>query len=123
MKPLHISTFSLHGFLKILFYALLIGFIVWYGHFQARFFIEGPKLTLTSPTVEVSNERIISVTGSTENITDITLNGRSIHTDAFGNFTESLVLENGYTIMTVEVRDRYGRTSSLSRGLVYEPGV
>ncbi len=123
MKPLHISSFSLHGVLKILLYVLIVGFIAWYGHFQARFFLDGPRVTLTSPTTDVLNERIIAVTGSTENITDITLNGRSIHTDAFGNFTEQLVLENGYTIMTVEVRDRYGRTSSLSRGLVYEGEV
>jgi len=123
MSPLHPSRFSLATFLKIVLIVGALATLLWYGHFQARFFLDGPQVTLLSPSGTLHHERVIPVAGTAKNITDITLNGKQIYTDEDGNFTESLVLENGYTIMTVEVRDRYGRTSTLSRGLVYEGGV
>ena len=76
---------------------------------------------LTTEFKPVYNERIIAVDGQAENITDITLNGRPIYTNESGVFSEKLVLENGYTIMTIRARDRYGRETTLTRSFVYRP--
>lgn len=120
MRPLKLHQLTLSGFLRI---ALLLGGLAiafWYIHFQARYFIEGPRVALESPTAVQQNSRIISITGSAENITDITLNGRQIYTDEEGNFLEPLVLENGYTIMTIVAKDRFGRLTTLSKEFFYQ---
>lgn len=95
--------------------------LVWYVLFQARFLINGPQLTLTSELPHRTNERIVNVTGTARNSSQLTLNGREIFVDTNGNFSEPLVLENGYTIMTVRAEDRYGREAVITESLVYEP--
>jgi hypothetical protein len=106
------------GFFAIL---ALIGFIGWYALFQARFLIAGPQITLNDNLDVVQTERTITIRGNAENIVKITLNGLPISTNEDGVFTESLVLESGYTIMTLHAEDRYGRETSLARSFVYTP--
>jgi len=121
MTPLNVKAWSFASLLRGLGMLLLCVGILWYGYFQARFFIAGPQITLESPTDIAQNERTITVRGLAENITEITLNGKTIHTSETGAFDEVLVLPDGYTIMTIVAEDRYGRTLSLSRTLVYNP--
>jgi len=59
--------------------------------------------------------------GEATNITGITLNGRTIYTDKNGYFKEAIILENGYTIATLEGTDLYGRTTRIERSLFYQP--
>ena len=47
------------------------------------------------------------------------MNGRPIVTSETGVFREPIVLENGYTIMRIEARDRFGRITFLERPFVY----
>lgn len=96
---------------------LVVSFVV----FQARFLIMGPQITLTEAPVGPQNERQVRLVGVAHNIARLWLNDRPIYTDAKGNFTEALVLENGYTIATLRAEDRYGRSTTLSRELVYVP--
>jgi len=89
--------------------------------FQARFMILGPQLTLIEEPGRMQNQRIITLQGSVQNITKITLNGRQIFTDERGYFTEALVLENGYTVTTIAAVDRYGREVREVRSFIYTP--
>jgi|AntRauTorcE11897_2_1112592.scaffolds.fasta_scaffold02737_2 hypothetical protein len=102
---------------------LLLGLIsvAAYVAFQARFLIIGPQLQLTNEPEQLVNYRQITLTGSAANISRLWLNDRPIFTDAQGNFTEALVLENGYTIATVRAEDRYGRETTIKRSYVYTP--
>lgn len=97
------------------------GCVLAYTLFQARFLIEGPQLTLTSEPNTLQHDRQVILEGVAENITAISLNGRPIVTSESGVFEESVVLENGYTVVRIEAQDRYGRTTSLERTFVYEP--
>jgi len=99
----------------------LIGFILWYVQFQARNFLQGPEIVLNDTGSALHYERIISLTGNTRNIVKLTLNGREIHTDETGAFVQKLVLEDGYTIMTLNAHDRFGRSTSVTREYVYSP--
>jgi len=112
---------ELRSFLKLVLLAILALVILGYVAFQARFLIIGPVVRLTTETKPVYNERMIEITGQAENVTYLTLNGRSIYTNETGAFTEKLVLENGYTIMTIRAQDRYGRETTLTRSFVYRP--
>lgn len=92
-----------------------------YVLFQARFLLIGPQIVLHQEPALLHNERQIFLSGTAYNITHIWLNGRQIFTDAEGNFTEALILENGYTIATLRAEDRYGREARITKQLVYIP--
>ncbi|MDA8596989.1 hypothetical protein N9L26_01490 [Candidatus Pacebacteria bacterium] len=96
---------------------LLTAYVV----FQARVFIAGPQVSLTSDLNTIQTDRQITMKGLAENITEISINGREIVTDEAGNFSESIVLENGYTIVRIDAYDRYGRQTTLTREFVYTP--
>lgn len=116
-----IRRLTLGSALKWTTIALAAGTLTWYAAFQARFFIAGPSITLAGDTATRRDSRSVTVMGTAENITAITLNDRPIFTDDAGNFREQLVLENGYTILTLRARDRYGRKTVLAQPFVYTP--
>ena len=121
MSPITIRTVSMERLLKISFIVLFaIGF-AGYACFQARNLIQGPSVVLQSEPEIVQTERAITLVGTAENVVVLRLNGREIHTNEAGVFEHTLVLENGYTIMTIEAEDRYGRKTNLTRTFVYKP--
>lgn len=119
MSPIAPRTITLRS---ILFYICvgigIFGFIA-YALFQARFILEGPEIFLTSTTSPSQSQRLITLQGTAKNIVRISLDGRQIYTDKYGNFKEALVLENGYTIATLQAEDIYGRTIKHTEKFVY----
>ncbi|MBP6924312.1 MAG: hypothetical protein KBB78_01965 [Candidatus Pacebacteria bacterium] len=96
---------------------LMLLFVV----FQARFLIVGPRIVITDAPEGPQNQRQITISGTAYNISHLWLNDRAIYTDAKGNFKETIVLENGYTIATLRAEDRYGRTTKTKEELVFIP--
>jgi hypothetical protein len=91
--------------------AILIVFLIGYFLFEARFLILGPQITIDSPRDgEVVNDRVVTITGRAQNAAWVSLNGRQIFTDEEGHWSEKLIVSEGLSIMTVSVRDRFGRT-------------
>ncbi|MFH1473061.1 MAG: hypothetical protein ABIF06_01445 [bacterium] len=100
-----IDHFPRYGLL-ILFFVVVVGYSV----FQARFLIIGPQLKITSPSDGISIETpIIVIEGTAKNISWISLNDQKIFTDEEGRWSEKLIVSEGLSIMTVKVRDRFGR--------------
>lgn len=111
-------------FSSIIKWALLsagIVMLIWYGLFQARYLIAGPVLTLDESVGGSYTEPVAHLTGTARNVTSLTLNDRPIFVDEEGVFDELLVLERGYTIMTLKAYDRYGRSIEIERPLIYTP--
>jgi hypothetical protein len=108
-------------FRSILIYGCIAIFgllFIAYVLFQARFLIEGPQINVQDQPVS-QTQRLVTLEGQARNIVHISLNGRQIYTDKNGNFKEALVLENGYTIATLEAEDRYGRKIHHTETFVY----
>lgn len=101
--------------------AIVLLLMVLFIGFQARFLIVGPQINVTEAPEGPQNQRQITLSGTAYNISHLWLNDRTIYTDAQGNFKETIVLENGYTIATLRAQDRYGRTTEVERELVYVP--
>ncbi len=95
--------------------------IVLYVMYQARFLLEGPTLYLIDEPDSIQNNQLVHLRGKASNISTINLNGRQIFTDRTGYFDEALLLENGYTIATIQATDRYGRTQRIVKQFVYTP--
>lgn len=121
MKPLSYSHIDAPYILRICGIVLLCTVLVGYMIFQARNLINGPSITLLEEPVQLQHERTIALHGTSQNVTKLTLNGKPIFTDESGAFSHTLILENGYTIMTMHAEDRYGRTTTLTREFVYVP--
>ncbi len=119
MQPLSLPPVSIERILKYLFVALCIVFFASYTYFQARNLIHGPSIVLSTEFETIQRERSLLLTGNARNVVVLRLNGREIHTDERGNFSETLVLQNGYTVMTLEAVDRYGRDTTLERTYIY----
>ncbi len=118
MSPI---TFELRNILKLIGIITIILLFSVYVIFQARFVIIGPQIVLAEEPATKHNSRVVELKGATTNITHLWLNDRPIFTDENGNFTENLVLENGYTLTTLRAKDRYGRETKLVRSFVYVP--
>ena len=119
MSPIIYKGITLRN---ILYYACVLTvscLFIGYALFQARFLLTGPVVTLIHSPQTVQSERLIALEGSAENIVYLTLNGRQIYTDKNGYFKEALVLENGYTVATLQAHDRYGRSRSYTQEFVY----
>ncbi len=100
-----------------------LGLVV-YAYFQSREYLRGPIITIEAPeNGSVSTTSLVALVGHARNISFLTLNGRQIFTDEQGRFTESLLLEEGYSILTLEAKDRFGHTIEKRLELVYKPTV
>lgn len=121
MSPITIPTVSIERFLKISLGVLLGVIFLTYAVYQARNLIQGPRISLQGEPGSIQTERTITLVGSARNVVVLRLNGREINTDEMGTFEHTLTLENGYTIMTLEAEDRYGRKTDLTRSFIYKP--
>jgi hypothetical protein len=121
MSPLTLNSLALPQILRFVFAFLLTLALLAYVIYQSRNLLAGPRIELTTLPEIIQHERTVRIEGMAENTTALTMNGRPLFTDAQGNFSHTLVLENGYTIMTLAAQDRYGRVVTLSRSFVYVP--
>lgn len=93
-----------------------------YVYLQSKEYLRGPVVTLEEPTNgALSTTSRIQLLGTAKNVSFLTLNGRQIFTDERGRFRESLLLQNGYNIMTLEAKDRFGHVKTRRLELVYKP--
>jgi hypothetical protein len=121
MSPISIPSVSIERFLKIGLGVFLGVLFLTYAVYQARNLIQGPTITLSAEAEIVQSTRGLTISGIARNIVVLRLNGREIHTNERGAFEHTLTLENGYTIMTLEAEDRYGRTTNVTRSFIYKP--
>ena len=123
MSPLIYKRITLRNILYYVSIFAVACIFIGYAIFQARFLLTGPVLTFENIPETVQTQRVVILEGLAENIVFITLNGRQIYTDKNGYFKEALVLENGYTIATLQAHDRYGRSRSYTQEFVYTPAL
>ncbi len=109
MSPLILREVSFERPLKIFFIGVCIIFFLSYAALQARNLILGPTIALSESVETIQDERFVTVHGEARNVIVLWLNGQEIHTNERGVFEHTLTLENGYTIMTLEAEDRFGR--------------
>ena len=98
----------------------MVIFILGYGIFETRRLFEGPVINLVTPPNGMSvTTSQVTIEGSAQNISDISLNGRKIFIDSAGHFKEELLLSYGYNLLTFIAHDRFGRETKKILELVY----
>lgn len=107
---------------QIAIIGLVISALGAYGLFQARTLLEGPQVAIQYPTDgSTVQQSLVELEGSTENITSIEVNDRTIHVNRKGQFTEPVVLSQGYNVITIEATDRFGRSTTDRLEVVHKP--
>lgn len=121
MSPLSQSRLHIQQVIRFGFSVIVVGLMLGYVYYQARNLIHGPVIQITDELSSIQNERSVVIEGNASNIVLLTLNGKQIFTDEQGDFKRVLVLENGYSIMTLRAEDRFGRSEVVTREFVYVP--
>lgn len=95
----------------------LTGLFIVYVLWQSRIFLTGPVITMTTAPPATTSAAYVDIAGTAEHIVWITINNRPIVTTPEGAFAERVILETGYTILTLEAADRFGRTTRVEYGI------
>lgn len=93
-----------------------------YAYLQSREYLRGPIIAIGEPiNGSLSTTSLVTLKGSAHTVSFLTLNGRQIFTDEQGRFKESLLLQDGYNILLLEAKDRFGHIVEKRLELVYKP--
>ena len=107
---------------KISIIVIIIAITLGYAYYQTQDYIKGPLLELTAPINGSTHQNdVVIIKGNAQNISYISLNGRQIFTDQSGNFSETILLAEGYNLVKVSVQDKYKREVQKILELVYQP--
>lgn len=112
-----------NGIYYLKFYSLIIlGIIVLgYSIFQAQKILGGPKITLLSPINGATyTTALIEVKGVAKNASALLLNDRPLYTDKVGNFSDTLLLNEGYNIIKLEAKDKFGSETKKMVEIIYK---
>jgi hypothetical protein len=111
--------YTLKFILKTSLAITVTGFIVGFTLFQSQNLMRGPTIQIGTSTQGTSNE-IAVIEGEAENIAFLTFNDRQIYTDKNGAFREKVLLSEGYNIVKLAAKDKFGKIVERTIELVYE---
>lgn len=102
---------------------IILGLIILgYGASKSINLLMGPEIRIDSPkNGETLREPLLNIKGLVKNAAFITLNDKQIFVDDKGNMTDQILLYEGYNIMTVKAKDKFGREKIVTREIVYLP--
>ena len=81
--------------------------LISYALYVALPYLLGPSLTLDA---QVSGNGSAVISGTTNKVSYLTLNGMEVPLEENGNFSTTRVYPSGYTVIQAQARDRFGRT-------------
>lgn len=108
---------------KIAAIAILLFFLaaIGYAIFEAQNILNGPEIDIGAPVAPLSVESpLIHISGSTKDITELTLNGNPVSVTEAGAFDEALLLAPGYNAEVLSARDQFGRTTTKTLQIIYD---
>jgi len=106
--------------IKTIFFIIIISIVIGYTYYQTNDYLRGPILELIEPTDNSThNQSKITIKGYAKNISYISMNGRQIFTNQAGQFSEEILLSEGYNIISVSTKDKYERENQKILKLVY----
>lgn len=98
------------GAIKKIGVAVIIVCSIAYIAFQSRNLIIGPVIDVFEPKNGVTLlSQTIDIRGNARNIAYLYLNDRQIYADTSGYFREKLIVPEGYSIIKLSAKDKFGR--------------
>ena len=102
---------------------IILGLIILgYGVSKSVNLLTGPKIEIESPrNGETLREPLLNIKGLVKNAAFISLNDKQIFVDDKGNMTDQILLYEGYNIITVKAKDKFGGEKTVVREIIYLP--
>ena len=97
---------------------LLFAIIGIFAYEKMSFVINGVQII--AEIKQENNSSLVKVVGNAENAVYLSLNGREIFKDKEGDFEESISLPSGLNIITIDAKDKFGKTAEKKFELVYK---
>lgn len=95
---------------------IVLALLVVYGITEGWPLLNGPRLSITSPTNDASYPTgTVTISGKVANATALTLDGAPVIPDANGSFSSTFAFPKGGSILTMTATDRFGRTITKTR--------
>ena len=92
--------------------------ILFFSYEKMCFIWKGVKISATLESQ--NNSSLTTIKGTAPKATYLSLNGREIFIDKSGNFSESIVVLPGFSVVTLNARDKFGKTAEKKFEVVYE---
>lgn len=90
-----------------------------YFLFQGHSLIMGPSISLASPQAYATVPTRLLVEGTAKRAKILTVNGLQVPVSPEGAFETTIVPPVGYTVLTVQATDQFGKTSTLEVPLAH----
>ncbi len=104
----------------VLFILFLILVCYYFWH-EICFVIKAPELNVYQPPADTSvNQGTFEITGKTNSLAYLTINGQEAYVDKEGNFKKEIELSSGVNIIKIEAKNRFGKTNTIIRRIILE---
>jgi hypothetical protein len=100
---------------------ILFLLIMIFGYSKINFLIKGVEIKAT--VVRDEHSSLVKVEGNAKNSVLLVLNGREIFIDKEGNFSESIGLLPGFSVISIEAEDKFGKNKKEKFSLVTTDNV
>lgn len=118
MKLKTIKNKNMKWWIGIISCVALFTVIMFFGYEKMSFIFKGVEIKATLE--QQDNSSLTIVQGQASKAIYITLNGREIFIDKDGNFSESISLLPGFSIITLDAKDKFGKTAEKKFEVVVE---
>lgn len=106
-------------YFKIILPLIFFGSILFYSIFQGKNIIIGPKIEIYSiKNGDTVLDRFLSIEGISRNSNFFSINNNQILLDKNGNFNHKLLLQDGYNIIIVEAKDKFGKEKKVELEII-----
>ena len=100
---------------------MLFSIIGIFAYMKMSFLVNGVQIKANIEHSE--NTSLARVVGTAKNATHISLNGREIFIDKDGSFSEPIALIPGFSVVTIDAIDKFGKNKEKKFQLVYKEGT
>ena len=109
---------NLKWWIGIMSCVALFAIIGVFSYEKMIFIIRGVKIIATIE--QKDNSSLAIIRGTASKAIYISLNGREIFIDKDGNFSESIVILPGFSVVTLNAKDKFGKTAEKKFEMVLE---
>lgn len=109
---------GIRWWLGVISYGTLFLFIGVFAYMKMSFLLNGVQIEAVIERTDKSP--LAYVKGVAKNATYITINGREIFIDREGRFNEPIALISGFSVVTIDAKDKFGKKDEMKFQLVYE---
>ncbi len=104
----NLKSKNIKWWLGTMSFVLLFSVITIFSYEKMCFLVKGVKIEADIEQKDGSS--IATISGNANKATYIALNGREIFIDKTGNFSEVVAILPGYSVITLNAKDKFGKT-------------